>query len=100
MVMDAMTQKAHNEISRLLQVMKQANARELHLRAWETAVRIDVPEHHVWHALAWFSTAEAMRLATWSERLRREVTFQEWPTSAFFNNEDDSNYVRLRAAGA
>jgi hypothetical protein len=100
MFMDSMTQKAYNEIYRLLKITKQGNSRELHLRAWETAVRLEVPEHHVWQALAWFSTAEGMRLATWSNWLRREVTFQEWPTSAFFNNGDDCNYVRLRPAEA
>jgi hypothetical protein len=97
--MDSMTQKAHNEISRLLQTMKQGNARELHLRAWETAARIEVPEHRVWQALIWFSKIEAMRLTTWNQRLWREVAFQEWPTSGFFSNRDDCGYIRLRPAG-
>jgi hypothetical protein len=99
MFMDAMTLKAYNEIQRLLQFMKQGNSRELHLRAWETAARLEVSEHHVQEALQRFATAEGMRLATWNNWLRREVTFQEWPTSAFFHNRDDCNYVRLRPAG-
>jgi hypothetical protein len=96
--MDSMTQKAHNEIYQLLQFMKQGNARELHLRAWETAVKIGVHEQHVWQALIWLSKIEAMRLTTWNQRLWREVTFQEWPTSGFFSNRDDCGYVRLRPA--
>jgi hypothetical protein len=89
-------EKALNEIARLLDFLKTTGSRELHLRAWETAVRLEVPEHYVWLALVSFAVRGQVRLATWSERLRREVTFQEWAAPAFFNNREDCNYVRLR----
>jgi len=88
--------KAINEIARLLDFLKRSNSRQLHLRAWETAIRLDIPEHYVWLALVSFAVRGQVRLATWSERLRREVTFQEWSAPAFFNNSDDCSYVRLR----
>jgi hypothetical protein len=67
--MDTMTEKAFKEVSRLIEFLKRTNSRELHLRAWETAVRIGVPEEYVWHALAWFAVFGGMRLTTWSQSL-------------------------------
>lgn len=93
------TQKAINEVFRLLQVLDRNGSRELHLRAYETALRLHVGEPDVWEALAWFADTQAVRLSTWSEKLRREVTFKEWPAPAFFNNPEDGCYVRLRPAG-
>jgi hypothetical protein len=89
-------EKALNEIARQLGFLNGTNSRQLHLRACETAVRLDVPEQYVWVALAWFAVSGQIRLSTWSEWFRREITFQEWPSGAFFNNRDDCNYVRLR----
>jgi len=91
---------AIKEIDRQLQLLTRTDSRELHLRAYETASRIGVPEPYVWQALARVAGSGQIRLATWCERLWREVTFQEWPTPAFFNNPDDRNYVRLRPVGS
>jgi len=88
--------KALSEITRLLDILKRSNSRQLHLRACETAIRLEVPEHYVWLALAWFAISGQVRLSTWNARLRQEVTFQEWPSGPFFNNRDSSNYVWLR----
>jgi hypothetical protein len=98
--MDSMMEKAFNEISQRIDFLKRSNSRELHMRAFETAARIGVPEQYVWQALAWFATFGSMRLSTWSESLRREILFGEWPFPSFFNNREDCNYVRLRPVGS
>jgi hypothetical protein len=89
--------KAVNEINRLLGILKLNESTEVHLRAYEMAVRLEVPEVYVHLALAEFAFS-GMRLSTWSQRLWREIRFQEWPTAAFFNNVEDNCYVRLRPA--
>lgn len=94
------TGKAFREVSRLIEFLKTTNSRELHLRAYETAIRIGVPEEFVWQALAWFTVFGGIRLTTWSQTLWREIHFQEWPAAAFFYNREDSSYVRLRPAEA
>jgi len=91
--------KARNEIARLLQFLKTSNSRELHLRAWEVAIRLDIPEPYVWQAIAEVAAA-GTKLTTWSQSLWREITYQEWATPDFFHNRDDSGYVRLRPAEA
>jgi len=96
--MDIADEKIFKEITRLLEFLKRSNSRELRLRAYELAVRLEVPESKVWDALAWFATFGSVRLSTWSEWFRREITFQEWPAAGFFNNSKDCNYVRLRPA--
>jgi hypothetical protein len=60
--MNCMLDKAIKEIDRQLQFLSRTDSRELHLRAYETAARIGVPEPYVWQ-----------RLREWPVRVRSDL---------------------------
>lgn len=90
--------KAFIAVQKYVDFLKRTRSSELHLRAYEEAGRLGVPDKFVVEALTWFARFGGVKLTTWSNRAWREVTFQECPTEDFFYNRDDANHVRLHLA--
>lgn len=72
-----------------IQFLRDGWGQELHVRVNEAKLQDDLTR---------FARYGIIRLTTWSNRLYREIAYEEWQCTEFFSNADDCNHVRVRLA--
>jgi hypothetical protein len=65
-----------------------------HINVISFAAQFSVSEESVRQSLVFLADRGVISLKTWSKSARREISFRECPTTDFFYNPEDNNYVR------
>lgn len=71
---------------------------EVHIKPYTLAGELGVSHECVREALKRFASSGFISMSTWRWEVFREVNYNEWPTTEFFYNRHDANYIRLRLA--